>query len=294
MQFYLDDFRKKFNLIRSELGITTERLCELLGITRQSLSSFENERGTFKIINALAISLIFDYYIIKNNVPIDQLRDLAIARIDVTDYIFSDAAIPRLPTLSYAWQRKQDCYLCHSFTSALLDENEIGKFVLFIDIFSFLDDEFIERFLLWMLRITKYQKANQFDVYIDSAISETQELSKEIYVTQILNALSDVKQQGLINLFAMKANDKNYLKSVRSIIAKQNYCNENNIVVSSDIEILSECQDECPALLSVDGLLIRLSGMGNVLRRLKKTEERNIETKIAAIPNKLLNSLFEQ
>lgn len=283
-------FKKKINSIRSELGITSERMCELLCITRQSLSNFENEHGALKMINALAISSIFDYYIKKNNAQIDQLQYLAITRLDVTDYIFSDATIPRLPSLSYAWQRKQDYYLSHSFISALLDEKEIGKFVLFIDILSFLDDEFIERFLLWMLRITKYQKTNRFDVYFDSAITETQEIN----VTQILNALSDVKQQGIITLFAMKSNDKNYLKSVRSIIAKQNYRNENCIVVSSDIEILSECQDECPALISVDGLLIRLSGMGNLLKRIKKTEERNTEIKIAAIPNDLLNNLFGQ
>jgi hypothetical protein len=65
------------------------------------------------------------------------------------------------------------------------------------------------------------------------------------------------------------------------------------VVVSSNIWTLAGCERETPAALCADGLMLNMAGMENVINRIIKDEEREMEAKLAAIPAKLLTQLFD-
>jgi DNA-binding XRE family transcriptional regulator len=293
LQFYLDDFRKSICSVRQKLGIAVEQMCSALEITRQSLSNFESERGAFKLVNALAISTVFDYFMSESKTSAEILNDFAVSRVDYADYILSSGPPPSYLSLASAWHKKRAQYGAGGLPEIAVGEKEAGKLILFVDIFSFINDEIVERFLWWMIRVSAYKAGSRLEMYIDNTISDPQILSKEERAAHILNAISDVKQHGLMSLHAMNLRGMEFLQGVRAVVSLKGYEPENCVVVSSDIWTLSGCASEKPAVLSADGLMLNMAGMDDVISRIKKDDERKIEAKLAAIPAKLLSRLFD-
>ena len=288
LQYYLEDFRKQIHELRVFFSSSVEQVCNSLNITRQSLSNFENGRGTFKLVNALALSSFFDYMMLKANV--------AITRVDYPDYLLcgpSDDAPSPLPSLCCAWQRKQDQYASSALSGLLLDNLADPRPILFIDILSFLDDAFYERFFWWMMRVLEYTNGPPLEIYIDNAIQNTRIVGRNPHAPSFLNALIDVKKRGKIVLYAMNLNGKEFPNAVKSVIKKKGHPVQQCVVVSASNQLLCECRELRIAVITVDGQLLELSGREDVLKRLQKAVERRAETAFSAIPVELLNSLFD-
>ena len=296
LQYYLEDFRKQIHELRVFFSSSVEQVCNSLNITRQSLSNFENGRGTFKLVNALALSSFFDYMMVKANVDITTLPQLAITRVDYTDYLLcgpSDDEPPPLTSLCYAWQRKQDQYASSALSNLLLDDLTNPRPILFIDILSFLDDAFYERFFWWMMRVLEYTNSSPLEIYIDNAIQNPGIVGRNPHAPSFLNALIDVKKRGKIVLYAMNLNGKEFPNAVKSIITTKSHPVQQCVVVSASNQLISECGELRTAVITVDGQLLELSGRADVLKRLQKSAERQAETAFPAIPAELLNSLFD-
>lgn len=296
LRYYLEDFRKQIHELRAFFSSSVEQVCDSLNITRQSLSNFENGRGTFKLVNALALSSFFDYMMVKANVDITALPQLAITRIDYPDYLFcdsSDNVPPPLPSLCYAWQRKQDQYTSSVLSGLLLDNLVNPQPILFIDILSFLNDTFYERFFCWMMRVLERTSSSPLDIYIDNVIQNTSIVGQNPHAPSFLNALIDVKKRGKIALYAMNLNGKDFPNAVKSVITKKGQTVQQCIVVSASNQLLAECGELRTAVLTVDGQLLELSGRADVLKRLQKEAERWMEKTFPAIPVELLDSLCD-
>lgn len=296
LRYYLEDFRKQIHELRAFFSSSVEQVCNSLNITRQSLSNFENGRGTFKLVNALALSSFFDYMIVKANVDITALPQLAITRVDYPDYLFcgsSDDVPPPLPSLCYAWQRKQDQYASSVLSGLLLDNLANPQPILFIDILSFLNDMFYERFFCWMMRVLERTNSSPLEIYIDNAIQNTSIVGKNPHAPSFLNALINVKKRGKIVLYAMNLNGKEFPNAVKSAITKKGHPVQQCVVVSASNQLISECGELRTAVITVDGQLLELSGQADILKRLQKAAERRAETAFSAIPAELLNSLFD-
>lgn len=296
LQYYLEDFRKQIHELRVFFSSSVEQVCNSLNITRQSLSNFENGRGTFKLVNALALSSFFDYMMLKANVGITALPQLAITRVDYPDYLLcgpSDDVPPPLPSLCYAWQRKQDQYASSALSGLLLDDLANPRPILFIDILSFLDDAFYERFLWWMMRVLEYTNSPPLEIYIDNAIQENGIVGRNPHAASFLNALIDVKKQGKIVLYAMNLNGKAFPNAIKSVITTKGCPMQQCVVVSASNQLIFECREFRTAVVTADGQLLDLSGRADVLKRLQKAAERRAETVFSAIPADLLNGLFD-
>ncbi|MDR2751236.1 MAG: hypothetical protein LBC41_11295 [Clostridiales bacterium] len=288
LQFYLDDFRSRINGARQRLGVSTEQMCQALDITRQTLSNFENERGVFKLVNALAISTLFDFVTSVSGMPAGSLSEFAIAQLDYDDYIVAGGAEPVATSLGQSWHRKQFQRSAGMVPGLVIGEKEVKNLIVFVDIFSFLYSELADRFLWWMIRVSKHNAGDRVEMYIDNTISETQIITKVERAAHVLNAISDVKQQGLLSLHAMNLRGMEFLQGVRAAVALKGFDPEKCVVASANVWTLSGCERETPAVLLADGLLLGMAGMGNVMNRIIKDEEREMEANLAAIPAKLL------
>jgi hypothetical protein len=169
----------------------------------------------------------------------------------------------------------------------------MDEIILFVDIFSFLNEDYYERFLLWLKRILTHSYSKRIDLFIDNAVTNPHKIGNIKHLMQIISALSDVKTRGIITLHAMNIQGKNFAQAAQSVITMRNYEAEKCAIVSSEIAILCNVSPIKVFLLCVDGKLIDFSEKNDVLIQLCKDQMQKEENSHSAIPDSLLNKLFD-
>jgi len=296
LRYYLDDFRNHISDVRTQLALSTAEMCERLNITRQTLSNYETERGNFSLVNALAVSAVFDFLISQNpNFKMNSIYTFEILRVDVVDYVISCDDYPSIDSLTYAWQRK-----LATRSQIHLDNLYIGeslfKYKLFLDLLSYDDDEQFGKLERFFYRIIEMRPSGaNLDLYIHKEDLDREQRLSNKRVIKLLGLLKKAKENGVITLFPLDETHLSFGDTVQVHVRGHNYMPGQCAVLSANATTLNNEVNLIPILLSIDGTPLSLENELDALKRYANTHTaEHVIGNNSVTGNNLLEDLFDK